>query len=245
MPDAERAKALILAGKVKISGQQVQNAGQRVRADSEVELLQENPYVGRGAQKLLAALEAFQVNPSQRICADIGSSTGGFTDVLLQSGAEIVFAVDSAYGELDWRLRKDPRVRVMERCNALYLSGFDAPVDLVCVDVSLISLLKILPKLCDHVLPQADWITLIKPQYEAAREELPAGAVISDPRIHQQILERVLLSLHKLDFCLQGLIPSPIQGGKGNREFLAHFRRTATGSENFIQDSLRKLFEAV
>ena len=227
----ERGKALILAGKVKVGGQPAASAAERFSEDVEILVEGGAQFVGRGAEKLLAALDAFSISPQDRTCADIGSSTGGFTDVLLQKGASKVFAVDNAYGELDWKLRSDDRVSVMERTNAMHLEGFEDSVDLVVVDVSLLSIVKLLPKLGPLVEPQADFLVLVKPQYEALREELPPGAVITDPDLHRSILTRTIESLAGAGFFAQGLIQSPIKGGKGNTEFMAYFRKDQSAGD--------------
>ncbi len=218
-----RAEAYIRAGEITVDGVCVDKPGTPISVEAEITRKGAKPYVSRGGYKLQSALEAFDVTPSGLICADIGSSTGGFTDVLLQGGAAKVYAIDTATGELDWKLRSDDRVFVMEGTNARHLESLPENLDLVVVDVSLLSLLDLLPTLSRIVGPQTQVLTLLKPQYEATSEELPKGAVITDPKVHQGILLRVLAALQDGGFGVGGLIPSPITGKSGNREFLVLF----------------------
>ena len=176
---------------------------------------------------MAAALDAFQINPAGWICADVGASTGGFTDCLLRRGAARVFAIDVGYGELAWPLRHDPRVVVLERTNARYLSALpgDARVNLVTVDVSFISLRLILPTVKNWLEPDGRIIALIKPQFEAGRAQVGRGGVVKDPAVHSEVLQHVLTFAQDLDLSPQGLIPSPIRGPAGNVEFLAYLRQ--------------------
>jgi 23S rRNA (cytidine1920-2'-O)/16S rRNA (cytidine1409-2'-O)-methyltransferase len=220
----ELAKRLILAGEVLVNGQVGGKPGQQVPTDVDLAVKEPPPYVGRGGLKLEAALEAFPVDVAGVVAADVGASTGGFTDCLLQRGAERVYAIDVGYGQLDWGLRQDPRVVVMERTNARYLEALDELVDLVVADVSFISLRLILPAARQWLRPSGQIITLIKPQFEAGRRQVGKGGVIRDPAVHRSVLEGVLGWAATENLGPQGLIRSPLVGPAGNVEFLAWFR---------------------
>lgn len=222
----ERARALILAGQVLVDGAPVTKAGTAVDADAQIELLApDHPYVGRGGVKLAHALDAFRIDVSGREALDIGASTGGFTDVMLQRGARRVVALDVGHGQLDWGLRNDPRVIVVEHFNARHLTvtALPGPVDVVTIDVSFISLRKILPVLPPLLRPGADVIALVKPQFEAGRSEVKKG-IVRDPAIHARVLDDVSRSAAAVGLTAVGSIPSPITGQKGNVEFLLHLR---------------------
>jgi 23S rRNA (cytidine1920-2'-O)/16S rRNA (cytidine1409-2'-O)-methyltransferase len=226
-PSRERARALILAGNVTVEGRVVAKAGTPVRADDEVALVApDHPYVGRGGVKLAHALDVFQIDPNGRRALDIGASTGGFTDVLLQRGAESVIALDVGHGQLDWRLRNDPRVLVREGVNARVLSGADVPhqVSLVTIDVSFISLRLILPALPPFLEPVHDIVALVKPQFEAGRAEVGKHGLVTDPGVHRAVIERITGAACDAGFEPLGLTPSPITGAEGNQEFFLHLR---------------------
>src|SRR3954462_12631908 len=227
-PSRERARALILAGQVTIDGQVVSKAGAPVRADAHVELaVPDHPYVGRGGLKLAGALDTFAIDPRGRRALDVGASTGGFTDVLLQRGAGSVVAVDVGRGQLDWKLRTDPRVIVREGVNARALTPADVPhrVSLVTIDVAFISLKHILPALPPFLEPHADIVALVKPQFEAGREDVGKGGIVSDPAVHEAVIARVTTDAQSASLVRCGLTPSPITGATGNREFLMHLRQ--------------------
>lgn len=197
-------------------------------------------FASRGGVKLQAALGEFGLSVEGKICADAGCSTGGFTDVLLRSGAAKVFAIDTAYGELAWTLRNDPRVVVLERTNVRKLESLEEPAEVVTVDISLISALKILPSIKGWLASHADLVVLIKPQYEALKEELPRGAIITDPNTHRNILSRTLQSLkEELELHPVALISSPITGSGGNKEFLVHLSNTAPAKECDIAEAIK------
>lgn len=226
----ERARALILAGRVRVAGAIVDKAGASVESDAQVELLEPDfPWVGRGGVKLAHALDTFRIDVSGREALDIGASTGGFTDVMLQRGARRVVALDVGHGQLDWRLREDPRVIVIERRNArhLELAWLPAPVGIVTIDVSFISLRLILPVLPPVIAPGADIVALVKPQFEAGRREVGRGGLIVDPAVHDAVLARVTESAAACGLRRVAMTPSPITGAAGNREFLMHFRMLA------------------
>jgi len=227
----ERARALILAGQVLVDGVVASKAGTPVRADARVELVApDHPYVSRGGLKLAHALQIFSVAVSGRRALDIGASTGGFTDVLLRAGIRDVVAVDVGHGQLDWRLRTDPRVLVREGVNARRLSEADVPhtVDIVVIDVAFISLRHILPALLPFISSDADIIALVKPQFEAGRAEVGKGGIVSDPSVHEAVIARVTDYAKSAGFQRIGLTPSPVTGAAGNREFLMHLKRAAT-----------------
>jgi 23S rRNA (cytidine1920-2'-O)/16S rRNA (cytidine1409-2'-O)-methyltransferase len=227
VPSRERARALILAGQVRVDGQVVSKAGAPVAPDARVELdAPDHPYVGRGGIKLAHALEAFAINPAGRHALDIGASTGGFTDVLLQRGAASVIALDVGRGQLDWRLRTDPRVLVREGVNARSLTSDDVPheVDLVTIDVAFISLRHILAALPRVIAPDADVVALVKPQFEAGRDEVGKHGVVTDPAVHDAVIARVTAEAAASGLRRVGMTPSPITGATGNREFFLHLR---------------------
>lgn len=221
----EKARALILAGQVLVNGQKADKAGANIDADARIELLAQPRYVGRGGLKLEAALDHFGISPARKICLDIGSSTGGFTDCLLQRGAARVYAIDVGTGQLDWKLRNDPRVVVQEQVNARYLTREQVPepIALAVCDVSFISITMILPVLAGLLAPDAQMVILVKPQFELDRDQVGKGGIIRDPRLHQLACQRVERAVQALGFQAD-IIPSPILGAEGNREFLLHAR---------------------
>jgi 23S rRNA (cytidine1920-2'-O)/16S rRNA (cytidine1409-2'-O)-methyltransferase len=227
----ERARALILAGKVRVNGQVVSKAGSPVAADAEIDLAAaDHPYVGRGGLKLAHALDTFAIAAAGQLALDIGASTGGFTDVLLQRGARRVVALDVGHHQLDWRIRSDPRVLVMEGVNARTLRPQDLPEDLrafdiVTIDVSFISLRHLLPAVPPLMHPSADVIALVKPQFEAGRSEVGSGGIVRDPAVQARTVDEVAASADALGLTRAGLIESPITGAEGNREFLLWMRR--------------------
>jgi 23S rRNA (cytidine1920-2'-O)/16S rRNA (cytidine1409-2'-O)-methyltransferase len=216
----ERAQALILAGQVTVDGRVVSKAGAAVPTDAELGLASpDHPYVGRGGLKLVGALDAFHIDVAGRRALDIGASTGGFTDVLLQRGAAAVVALDVGRGQLDWRLRTDPRVIVLAPSDVPY-----AP-DLVAVDVSFISLRHILPRLPTLLAADADVIALVKPQFEAGRDQVQSGGLVTDPAVHDAVLDAVTAAAASVGLTRIGMTPSPITGASGNQEFFLHLRR--------------------
>jgi 23S rRNA (cytidine1920-2'-O)/16S rRNA (cytidine1409-2'-O)-methyltransferase len=229
----ERARALILAGSVCVDGQPAAKAGAGVAVDADITLaVPDHPYVGRGGLKLAFALDAFAIDVTGRSGLDIGASTGGFTDVLLQRGAARVVALDVGHGQLDWTIRSDPRVVVMERVNARTLTAADLPADLrafgiVSIDVSFISLRHVLPVVPPLLLPGADVVTLVKPQFEARREEVGKGGLIRNAAVQERVVAEIIAAADTLGLTRAGLVESPITGMEGNREFLLHFKPAA------------------
>jgi 23S rRNA (cytidine1920-2'-O)/16S rRNA (cytidine1409-2'-O)-methyltransferase len=225
-PSRERARALVLAGQVSVDGAPVTKAGTPVDEQADVTLIApDHPYVGRGGVKLAHALDTFHIAVEGRECLDIGASTGGFTDVMLQRGAMRVVALDVGHGQLDWRLRNDPRVVVIEHMNARHLTpgALPAPIDLVTIDVSFISLDKIFPVLPPLLSAGADIVALVKPQFEAGRGEVRKG-IIRDPAVHDRVLQEVTAAATEVGLTRVAWTSSPVTGQKGNLELLAHFR---------------------
>ncbi|MFQ5886650.1 MAG: TlyA family RNA methyltransferase [Anaerolineae bacterium] len=221
----ERAQSLILAGKVKVDGHVAHKPGKRVPAEAEIALEEALPYVSRGGLKLVEALNRFQLGVSGLICADVGASTGGFTDCLLQHAAAKVYAIDVGYGQLAWELRQDPRVVVLERTNIRYLESLPEPIDLATIDVSFISLELVLPPTLNFLKPEGQIIALVKPQFEAGRKQIGKGGVVKDPEVHRQVLHRVARVAQDLGLRILGLIPSPLLGPAGNAEFFIYLTR--------------------
>ena len=221
----EKARALILAGQVLVNGQKADKAGANVDTGAKIELLAQPRYVGRGGLKLEAALDHFGIPVAGKICLDVGSSTGGFTDCLLQRGAARVYAIDAGTGQLDWKLRNDPRVIVHEQVIARYLIREQVPesVDLAVCDVSFISITMILPALADLLASRAEMVILVKPQFELERHQVGKGGIIRDPALHLQACRRVEQAVQTLGFHAQ-IIASPVLGAEGNQEFLLHAR---------------------
>lgn len=221
-----RARALILAGQVLVNGQKAAKAGQLVDSDARLEVLAPMPYVSRGGLKLEAALDRFGISVEGRVCLDIGASTGGFTDCLLKRGASRVYAVDVGRGQLDWRLRNDPRVIVLEGLNARYLGREHIPeaVDLAVCDVSFISVTLILPRLPPLLAPGGEMVILVKPQFEVGRGQVGKGGIVRDPELQQAACRKVAAAVESLGFRAEW-IPCPVPGAEGNQEFLLHARR--------------------
>lgn len=225
-----RAGALIMAGKVKVNGERVEKSGTLLSPDCALEVDEGRRWASRGAFKLLKALDVFSVSVQGKVCADVGASTGGFTDVLLDRGAGKVYAVDVGYGQLLWRLAADPRVVVMDRTNARTLTSasFEEPIELFVCDASFISLKLLLPAMDEALSAAGEAVVLIKPQFEAGRERVKGG-VVRDPEIHRAVLEEVaLFVLQETRFQIKGLSWSPILGPEGNMEFLCHLVRGET-----------------
>jgi 23S rRNA (cytidine1920-2'-O)/16S rRNA (cytidine1409-2'-O)-methyltransferase len=225
-PSRERAQALLMAGHVQVNGQKVDKPGARVAADARVELTgQPLRYASRGGLKLEGALEDFSVTPQGKICVDIGSSTGGFTDCLLQNGASKVFAVDVTIDQLDWKLRKDIRVRTVEK-NARYLQPSDIaePASLIVMDVSFISVTKVMPAVVPFALPGCDFLILIKPQFELERRDIGKGGIVRNLSLHPKAIEKAVASATELGLEVAGIKPSRLPGSEGNQEFFLHAR---------------------
>ena len=242
----EQAARLILAGEVLVDGKRGSKAGALVARDAGVELQGRSPFVSRGGEKLAHALDAFQMKVAGRVCLDVGASTGGFTDCLLQRGAARVYAVDVGVGQLDARLRKDPRVIVMEKSNARALDPriFGEQPTLAVIDVSFISLEKVLPSVFGVLAPRGEVIALVKPQFEVGREAVGKGGVVREPALHRQAVARLARYAVLRGWHVLGVTASPLRGPKGNREFFLYCSshgRTASDLESMIDRSVEAL----
>jgi len=221
-----QAGAAILAGLVLVEGSAEHKAGRQVAADVQVEVVEDPVYVSRGGYKLERAFEAFDLDAAGKTALDSGASTGGFTDCLLQNGAARVIAVDVGYGQLDWGLRQDPRVTVIERYNIRFLKCEDLPepAALAALDLSFISLKKVLPAVIKCLSPGYDIVALVKPQFEAGRQKVGKGGVVRDPAVHREVLQSLWDHVRRLGLSVRGLVESPVRGPKGNVEYLMHLR---------------------
>ena len=219
-PDRAAAEAEILAGLVRVNGERVDKAGTPVSDSAQVTAEGKRLHVGRGALKLEEAFAKFSIDCTGAVCADVGACTGGFTEVLLKQGALKVFAIDVGYGDLDWKIRSDPRVVVMERTNARHLESLPEPVSFVVIDVSFISLDKILPVVARWMPDGGTVVALVKPQFEAERTEVGEGGIVRDPAVHARVVTATTEALPSWGLEFKGVVDSPILGGDGNREFL-------------------------
>ncbi len=218
-----------MAGSVWVGGRKVTKVGAEFPVDVEVEV-KESPlrkYVSRGGLKLEAAIKEFGLSVQGRVCLDVGASKGGFTDCLLRNGAKKVYAVDVGYGQLDWKLRNDPRVINIEKTNIRYFNGkkIKSPIDLATIDVSFISLDKVLPKIKELIGKKGEIVSLIKPQFEARREKVQRGGVVKDKKVHQEVIDKVKLLARDLGLEVKGLIASPIKGPAGNIEYFIYLKK--------------------
>ncbi len=227
----QRAQALILAGDVQVNGRRIDKAGALIAEDAEIALRAPPKYVGRGGLKLEGALDASQVDPRGKTCADIGASTGGFTDLLLQRGAARVYAIDVGYGQLAWKLRRDPRVVVMDRVNIRKLGALPELIDLAVIDVSFISLTLVFPVVKRLLQPRGEIIALIKPQFEAGREQVGKGGIVRDAAVHRAVIEKITRYATEIDLRVRGICRSPLEGADGNVEFFVHL-----SADRFAQD---------
>ena len=235
-----QAQKLIMAGLVRVQGQLIHKASQTAEQGMLIELTSGPRFVSRGGEKLQAAVETFPVTLEDRICADVGASTGGFTDCLLQNGAARVYTIDVGKGLLHWKLRNDARVVLIEETNARYLETLPECVHLVTMDASFISLRKLLPVIAGWLKPGGDVIALIKPQFEAGPARVGRGGVVRDPEVHRDVVHRVLDFAVEHSLAPQGLIQSPLRGPKGNVEFLTWLRKDAQARNT--DDLLESLF---
>lgn len=226
-PSREKARAAVMAGLVFVSGERADKSGRLVSDDAELEVRgNSSPYVSRGGLKLEKAIRVFDLNLEGKIVLDAGASTGGFTDCALKHGAKLVYSVDVGYGQLDWRLRNDPRVVVLERTNIRYISpeAFSETPDFAVVDVSFISYALVLPKIGELLAPGSAGVALIKPQFEAGREKIGKKGVVKDREVHIEVIEKILNLIKSLGWSAGGLEYSPLKGPEGNIEFLLYFK---------------------
>ena len=222
-PTRTRAQSLIMEGVVFVNGQKVDKSGTLIKEDSDISIIDSSlKYVSRGGLKLEGALCHFEIGVRNKIALDVGASTGGFTDCLLQNGAARVYAVDVGYGQLDWKLRNDSRVVVMEKINARHMQLDDIPelVDIIVIDVSFISLTKIIPPVIKLLKPGGVLVALIKPQFEVGKGEVGKGGIVRDENKHKEVANKITKLMEELNFDVRGVIPSPITGAHGNKEFL-------------------------
>jgi len=215
-----KARAVIMAGEVTVAGKAITKAGSLVDEDASLEVAEKLPYVSRGGIKLAHALDEFKLDVNSLTAMDVGASTGGFTDCLLQHGAKRVYAIDVGYGQLDYKIRQDPRVVVMERVNAHYPFSLPKKVNMVTIDLSFISVTKVIPNIIGHLIPPGYIIVLLKPQFEAERKEVGKGGIVKDPQVHARVLGRFIVWAVDHSLSLGGLLASPIFGAEGNKEFL-------------------------
>ena len=242
----ERAKATIMAGKVLVNEVKIEKAGTMVPADGTIRILGEiHPFVSRGGLKLQKGLAEFNILLDGLVMADIGASTGGFSDCALQAGARKVYAIDVGYGQLDWKIRQDPRVVVWERTNIRNVTkeSFGDPIDFVGIDVSFISLSLVLPVVKEFLDSAGKVICLIKPQFEAGKERVGKNGVVRDPKVHQAVLTEVLRKIAEIGFSIQGLSFSPIRGPEGNIEFLAYLDLSGISSVSLEDQVIQNLVE--
>ena len=227
-PSREKARALILAGEVRVNGIRADKAGKEIAEGAEIVVIEDAiPFVSRGGLKLDKAIRTFPIDLNDRVCADIGASTGGFTDVMLKNGAKHVYSIDVGYGQLDWSLRNDERVTVMERTNARFMepSWFPDPISFASIDVSFISLRLILPPLFACLQDGGETVALIKPQFEAGRSEIGKNGVVRDASVHERVIRDIVAFSQSIGFTPMGLSFSPITGPKGNVEFLLYIMK--------------------
>jgi 23S rRNA (cytidine1920-2'-O)/16S rRNA (cytidine1409-2'-O)-methyltransferase len=247
-PSREQARRTIMAGLVRVGGERADKPGVRVPVDASIEVEGPlHPYVSRGGLKLEEALRVFSIDLTGRVVIDIGASTGGFTDCALQKGARIVYAVDVGYGQLAWKLRQDPRVVVMERTNFRHFRPEDLKgerPDVGTVDVSFISLAHILPPLARLLSPPGEVVALVKPQFEAGKEQVGKGGIVRDPAVHRRVLMDHLDVAAQSGFRVLGLTPSPIAGGEGNIEFLSHLILASSPRPAVSAEDVERVVEA-
>ena len=223
----EQAQRAVMAGEIKIGTRTAAKPSQLLKADAEIALKPTRKYVGRGGLKLENALDRFRIDVHGKVALDIGASTGGFTDCLLQRGAAKVYAVDVGHGQLDWKLRNNPRVIVLEKLNARFLSGEHIPelVDVCVIDVSFISLTLILPNAFDLMTSAGVILALIKPQFELQRPDVGRGGIVRDPDLHRKAQDKIVAFVTHLGYVVSGIVPSAIKGADGNQEFFACMRK--------------------
>mgnify|MGYP002623397011 CR=1 FL=1 len=242
-----KAKSMIMLGKILVDGEKIEKAGTLINRDAKIEIIgREMPFVSRGGFKLQKALEVFKIDLREKISADIGASTGGFTDCMLQSGAKKVYAIDVGYGQLAWKLRQDDRVINLERTNIRNVTQENIPdiLDFASIDVSFISLEKVLPVVKNFLSDNGEVVALIKPQFEAGRENVGKKGVVRDKKIHEQVLEKILTFAQEINFKICGLDFSPIRGPEGNIEFLAYLSKNFSAAEINLSEKISETVSA-
>ena len=238
----QRAQALILAGKVAVNGVASIKAGALVDENAQITIREPLKYVSRGGYKLEGALDAFAVEPRGKICTDVCASTGGFTDCLLQRGAARVYALDVGYGQIAYKLRSDPRVVMMDRINARYIQTLPEPIDLATIDVSFISLTQILPAVKMFLHPHGEAIALVKPQFEAGREQVGKGGIVREASVHRAVVEKIAQHAMSARWRVLGLCRSPIEGAEGNVEFFIHLSLDVSHKDVDIHHAIVQVF---
>ena len=233
LPSREKAKAYIMSGVVYVNGQKEDKPGLQVKADAKIDIREKMKYVSRGGYKLEKAMEVFPITLTEKVTMDVGASTGGFTDCMLQNGASKVYAVDVGYGQFAWSLRQDPRVVCMEKTNIRYVTRdqIEDDIDFASIDVSFISLSKVLEPLKALLKDEGEVVALIKPQFEAGREKVGKKGVVRDPKVHQEVIETVVTYARSIGYGVYGIDHSPIKGPEGNIEYLAYFKNGAEGMD--------------
>ena len=242
-----KAKTMIMLGKILVDGQKIDKAGTLINRDAEIKIIgEEMPFVSRGGFKLQKALEVFKIDLREKICADVGASTGGFTDCMLQHGAKKIYAIDVGYGQLAWKLRNDERVINLERTNIRNVTRAEVSdiLDFVSVDVAFISLDKVLPIVFNLLGDEGEAAALIKPQFEAGREQVGKKGVVRDKKIHAEVIERVLNFAEEIGFKICGINFSPVKGPEGNIEYLAHLSKRVDGEKISWREKIFEVVEA-
>ncbi|MBL4931009.1 TlyA family RNA methyltransferase [Clostridium paridis] len=242
----EKAQAQIMAGKIFIDGRRVDKCGEKIKVTAEIEFKgQEMPYVSRGGYKLEKAIKEFSMNLKEKTCLDIGASTGGFTDCMLQNGAKKVFSIDVGYGQFAWKLRTDPRVVCMERTNIRYVTPEDLgeAADFASIDVSFISLKKIMPAVVSLLSDNGEVIALIKPQFEAGKEKVGKKGVVREKSTHEEVITSIANYLYDENLNILDLSFSPIKGPEGNMEFLIYFTKNSEVQSNFNLEKIKEIVD--
>lgn len=243
----ERAKAAIMSGKVFINDIKVDKCGEKVPEDAKVEYRGEQmPYVSRGGYKLEKAMKSFNISLNEKISMDIGASTGGFTDCMLQNGASKVYSIDVGYGQLAWKLRTDPRVVCMERTNIRYVTpeDIDDLAEFASIDVSFISLTTVIPPILSLLKPQGEIVALIKPQFEAGRDKVGKKGVVREEKTHVEVINKIVDFLEKNNLTIKGIDYSPIKGPEGNIEYLVYFTKIYDPTEIFSREIIEQVVKA-
>ncbi len=232
-----------MAGDVQVDGRVILKPGTMVAENADISLRQPLKYVSRGGLKLEGALEDLQIDVTGKVCADVGASTGGFTDCLLQHGAARVYAIDVGYGQLAWKLRTDPRVVVMDRVNIRHLPSLPEPIDLATIDASFISLELILPTVQKLLQPRGEVVALVKPQFEAGREQVGKGGIVRDPHVHRAVLAKIAHSAVENGWRLLGITRSPLTGAEGNVEFFVHLSVDGSRQDIAVEPAIERVLQ--
>ena len=239
----ERAKAYIMAGVVYVDGQKEDKAGLKVKTTAQIEVRQKMKYVSRGGYKLEKAMLSFPIELEGKVCMDVGASTGGFTDCMLQNGAVKVYSIDVGYGQLAWSLRQDERVVCMEKTNMRYVTTEQVPdpIAFTSIDVSFISLTKVLPSVYNLVKEQGEIVALIKPQFEAGREQVEKHGVVRNPKVHKQVIQNIWEFAIEIGLTVKGLDFSPIRGPEGNIEYLIYLKKEGEGALDHMEEIIENV----